>query len=224
MVNADDPHAELLGRSTSTRRRVSLRPRAARRGRRPARIERLDRSGSRFLLRGFDREAAVELRLIGPRQRLAGPGRRRAVAWARRSTLDAVVAGLEAVADVPGRLEAVDEGQDFDVRIDQARDRGRASAGARRPPRPCPPAGSTASSAPRGSSDRARAARALAEAAEAGADRVILTTDNPRTEDPDQILDDLLAGFRRPGTVRVEPDRRRAIEAALADARPATPS
>ena len=60
----------------------------------------------------------------------------------------------------------------------------------------------------------------LAHAAESGADRVILTTDNPRSEDPDQILDDLLSGFRRPGRVRVEPDRRRAIEAALADARP----
>jgi UDP-N-acetylmuramoyl-L-alanyl-D-glutamate--2,6-diaminopimelate ligase len=61
---------------------------------------------------------------------------------------------------------------------------------------------------------------ALAEAAELGADRLILTLGNPRTEDPHQILDDLLAGFRRPGKVRVEPDRRLAIEAALADARP----
>ena len=59
----------------------------------------------------------------------------------------------------------------------------------------------------------------LATAAEAGADRVTLTTDNPRTEDPDQILDDLLAGFRHPGRVRIEPDRRAAIEATLADAR-----
>ena len=55
--------------------------------------------------------------------------------------------------------------------------------------------------------------------AETGADRVVLTLSNPRTEDPGQILDDLLAGFRRPGKVRVEPDRKIAIETALADAR-----
>jgi UDP-N-acetylmuramoyl-L-alanyl-D-glutamate--2,6-diaminopimelate ligase len=61
--------------------------------------------------------------------------------------------------------------------------------------------------------------RRLAESAEARADRVIVTLSNPRTEDPNQIIDDLLAGFRRPGRVRVEPDRRTAIEAALADAR-----
>ncbi len=64
------------------------------------------------------------------------------------------------------------------------------------------------------------ARRTLAEAAELGADRVILTLGNPRTEDTDALLDDLLGGFHRPGKVRVEPDRKRAIEAALADARP----
>src|SRR5207249_5491100 len=60
----------------------------------------------------------------------------------------------------------------------------------------------------------------LAKAVEAGADRVILTTNNPRAEDPDQILDDLLAGFHRPGRVRVEPDRRDAIETTLSMAQP----
>jgi UDP-N-acetylmuramoyl-L-alanyl-D-glutamate--2,6-diaminopimelate ligase len=70
-----------------------------------------------------------------------------------------------------------------------------------------------------GHQDRA-VRRLLAEAAELGADRVILTLGNPRSESPDEILDDLLGGFHRPGKVRVEPDRKRAIEAALYDARP----
>ncbi len=61
--------------------------------------------------------------------------------------------------------------------------------------------------------------RELAAAAELSADRVILTLGNPRTEDPGQILNDLLAGFQKPARVLAVPDRRAAIEAALADAR-----
>ena len=54
--------------------------------------------------------------------------------------------------------------------------------------------------------------------ADALADRVVLTSDNPRDEDPALIADEVLAGSAgRAGWVR-ELDRRRAIEAALRDA------
>ena len=66
--------------------------------------------------------------------------------------------------------------------------------------------------------DRAKR-RALAAIAETGADRVILTISNPHPEDPAQILTDVLAGFHQPGRVCVEPDRRLAIETAIAGAR-----
>jgi UDP-N-acetylmuramoyl-L-alanyl-D-glutamate--2,6-diaminopimelate ligase len=54
------------------------------------------------------------------------------------------------------------------------------------------------------------------------ADDVILTSDNPRSEDPQAIIDDIRAGIRlgTGATVAVEPDRRDAIERALADAGP----
>jgi UDP-N-acetylmuramoyl-L-alanyl-D-glutamate--2,6-diaminopimelate ligase len=214
VVNADDPHAELLGAVNLDTRRVSFaveKPADV-----TAKIERLDARGTRFLLRGFDREAAVELPLIGPApvsQALAAA----AVAWSRGLALDTVVAGLESVTEVPGRLEAVAEGQGFEVRIDQARNgfELRQALAALRA------AGAMTIHCVFGSEGlQDRSVRVgLAQAAESGADRVILTTDNPRTEDPDQILDDLLSGFHRPGRVRVEPDRRRAIEVALADAR-----
>jgi len=52
--------------------------------------------------------------------------------------------------------------------------------------------------------------------AERLADRVVLTSDNPRGEDPRAILDDILRGIK--AQVAVEPDRARAIRAALVDA------
>ncbi len=58
----------------------------------------------------------------------------------------------------------------------------------------------------------------MAAAAEAAADRVILTDDNPRGEDGDRIIADTRAGLRRPGLALVERDRRRAIERAIGDA------
>ncbi len=66
--------------------------------------------------------------------------------------------------------------------------------------------------------DRDRGKRALmAQAAENGADRVVLTSDNPRTEDPQQILAEIQQGLKS-SPWRVEVDRCRAIAAAVAAA------
>jgi len=220
VVNADDPNAEILGGVNLEARRVAfaLEPSAT-----PgavidvsARLERFDGSGTRMVLYGFDREATVHLPLIGPRAATCALAAA-ALAWALEIDRAAVVAGLEAVQSVAGHLETVVEGQDFDVRIDAAQTPAtlgealavlRAIAAGR--------VHCVLSAEGRGNcADR----RQLAETAEAGADRVILTISNPRTEEPNQILDDLVAGFERPGKVRVEPNRRVAIETALANAR-----
>jgi UDP-N-acetylmuramoyl-L-alanyl-D-glutamate--2,6-diaminopimelate ligase len=217
VVNADDPHAELLGAVNLAAERVSFGLRAE--ADVTARVEHVGRTGSRFRLLGFDREAVVTLRLAGEMcvsHSLAAA----AVAWSRGVELGAVVAGLESVTSMPGRLDLVDEGQGFDVRVDQAQH-----------PAELHEALTNLRSftsgrihcvlGAEGHRADARSERlALSATAEALADRVILTTDNPRAEDPDQILDDLLAGFNHPGRVRVEPDRRRAIETALGDAQP----
>jgi UDP-N-acetylmuramoyl-L-alanyl-D-glutamate--2,6-diaminopimelate ligase len=220
VVNAADPNAEILGGVNLDARRVAFAMEPAARSAPgvdvSGRIVQLDGAGTRMILHGFDREVSVQLCPVGPRAAACALAAA-ALAWALEIDREAVVAGLERVPPVAGRLEAVDEGQDFDVRIDAAS---------------TPDALAEALAAVRavgagrvhcvlgaeGGGDRTERER-LAEAAEALADRVILTVSNPRSEEPDRILDQLLAGFRRPGKVRVEPDRRRAIEAALADAR-----
>jgi UDP-N-acetylmuramoyl-L-alanyl-D-glutamate--2,6-diaminopimelate ligase len=55
--------------------------------------------------------------------------------------------------------------------------------------------------------------------AETKADLAIVTSDNPRTEDPEQILDDIEAGMKRSNHERIE-DRRAAIAHALDVATP----
>ena len=70
--------------------------------------------------------------------------------------------------------------------------------------------------------DRDRSKRPLmGQAAGAGSDVVVLTSDNPRREDPLAIIDQVLPGLSgTPATVIVEPDRRHAIELAIAQAQP----
>lgn len=214
VVNADDPHAELLGALNLDARRVTFslkRPADV-----TASIERIEPRGSRFQLRGFEREATVEIRLTGPSS-VTHAIAAAALAQAQGVALEHVVAGLEAVVRVPGRMEAVREGQPFEVVIDQAstaiglREALANLRGFVRGKIHCVLGAE-------GNQDW-RVRNALATTAEAGADRVILTTNNPRTEDPNQIFDDLLAGFHHPARVRIETDRRQAIETALSDAR-----
>ena len=69
-----------------------------------------------------------------------------------------------------------------------------------------------------GERDRGKRPR-MAEAAQGGADRIIVTDDNPRGEDGDTIVADILEGFAHPDEVRVERDRARAIQRAIAAAR-----
>ncbi|KAF1706045.1 UDP-N-acetylmuramoyl-L-alanyl-D-glutamate--2,6-diaminopimelate ligase [Pseudoxanthomonas sacheonensis] len=58
----------------------------------------------------------------------------------------------------------------------------------------------------------------MAACAERLADRVIVTDDNPRGEDGDAIVADILAGFARPGSVTVQRDRAQAIARAIGEA------
>jgi len=125
------------------------------------------------------------------------------------------IAGLKAV---PGRFERVDEGQPFVVVVDYAHtdDALRnviAVARGLNPKRVITLFGC--------GGDRDRAKRPLmGQAAAEASDFVVLTSDNPRSEDPLAIMNDALVGIRRTDVPHiVEPDRQAAIRRALKEAR-----
>lgn len=60
----------------------------------------------------------------------------------------------------------------------------------------------------------------MAEIAERLSDEVIFTDDNPRTEDPAQIVEDMFSGVRNKDAVRVEHNRFKACQLALSEAQP----
>jgi UDP-N-acetylmuramyl tripeptide synthase len=60
----------------------------------------------------------------------------------------------------------------------------------------------------------------MGAAAAAGADLVVITSDNPRGEDPLAIIESVLSGVPEPAEVLVEPERDRAIEVAFERAGP----
>lgn len=130
----------------------------------------------------------------------------------------AVAAGLSNLASVPGRNEPVDRGQPFSVLVDFAHTPDaleQTLAGARSmagPGRVLVVFGC--------GGDRDRAKRPLmGEVATRLADVAVLTSDNPRSEDPAAIISEVRAGVRRPEVLVVEPDRRAAIALALESAR-----
>jgi UDP-N-acetylmuramoyl-L-alanyl-D-glutamate--2,6-diaminopimelate ligase len=119
---------------------------------------------------------------------------------------------------VPGRFERIDEGQPFTVVVDYAHtdDALRnviAVARGLGPKRIVTLFGC--------GGDRDRAKRPLmGQAAAEGSDLVVLTSDNPRSEDPLAIMNDALVGIRRTDVAHiVEPDRAAAIARALKQAR-----
>jgi UDP-N-acetylmuramoyl-L-alanyl-D-glutamate--2,6-diaminopimelate ligase len=184
--------------------------------------------GSTFdLVLGGER-AAVRSPLVG-----AGHVENVLAAAATAHALDvpvaAIVRAVESFAGVPGRLEAVRAGQPFTVLVDYAHTPD-ALAGVLGSLRPM--VGGRLLCVFGCGGDRDRGKRPLmGEAVARAVDLAVLTSDNPRTEDPLAIIADAEPGLTAGGSIPlgmldasargyvVEPDRRRAIAAAITAAR-----
>ena len=135
--------------------------------------------------------------------------------------LEAIRSGLEQCYGAPGRFETVREGQEFLVAVDYAHTPD-ALENLIRSARELLPAGGRILTLFGCGGDRDRAKRPLmGEAAGKLSDWVILTSDNPRNEDPLRIIADATVGLQRVDAEFLrEPDRARAIRRALENARP----
>jgi UDP-N-acetylmuramoyl-L-alanyl-D-glutamate--2,6-diaminopimelate ligase len=127
-------------------------------------------------------------------------------------------AALGGIRGVPGRMEPIDAGQGFAVVVDYAHTPDSIRVVLR---------GARSLAAGRAivvfgcGGDRDREKRpSMGSAATSSADLTVITTDNPRSEDPAAIIDEILPGaITGGGAFVVEPDRRAAIRLALHEAR-----
>ena len=172
----------------------------------------LSTRGSRFTLHLGDVAVPASLSLIGGHNvtnALTAAG----IALALGVEPRTIVAGLEAVKVVPGRLEPVECGQPFAVLVDFAHTDD-ALENCLRAARPLAAGRVIAVFGCGGDRDRTKRPR-MARVAERLADLVIVTNDNPRTESDQAIANEIFTGFERPKAVVRELNRAAAIRRAM---------
>jgi len=177
----------------------------------------LGRDSTRMRIRFPDGEVPVQLRMPG-RVNVYNALAAAAAAAASLIPPEHIVSGLEAVHRVPGRMESVEGGQPFAVIVDYAHN---------------PPAlerllvGVREVTAGRvivvfgcgGDRDRQKRPE-MGRLAGSVADHSVVTSDNPRTEEPAAIIREIVEGFEPGASYEVVVGRAEAIERAIESARP----
>jgi UDP-N-acetylmuramoyl-L-alanyl-D-glutamate--2,6-diaminopimelate ligase len=222
VINADDEYGQSLGQSRKTLSQQVILYGIQSGDFRATNIK-LQQDGTKFDLDTPSGSIKIETALIGGiniYNILAAA----AATFASGCSLQQIAEAIAQFKQVPGRFEKVDCGQPFTVVVDYAH-----TDDALRNLTAIARDFASRSSAPGRvitvfgcGGDRDRTKRPLmAEAAGKGSDFVVLTSDNPRSEDPLQIIHDALPGLLPTGTRHaVELDRKKAIHLALTDAIP----
>ncbi len=166
--------------------------------------------------RGFASTIDIESRLIG-RHNVYNILASAACGIAMGMTLAEIAKGIEGLTELPGRLEAIDCGQDFSVFVDYAHtENGMENVllalKELNPKRILTVFGC--------GGDRDRSKRPdMGRVCSEFSDRIFITSDNPRNEEPMDIINEIIKGIpAKKNNYEIEEDRFRAIEAALKEA------
>ena len=172
-----------------------------------ARIVKMDSAGTEYDLcydRGKERVVTAMVGMHNVSNHLAAAG----LCIGAGFRLDVIARGLSGLTNVPGRLEAVDCGQPFRVLVDYAHTDD-AMRNVLQTLRPICSGRLIIVFGCGGDRDRTKRPR-MARVAEELADLVYVTSDNPRTEEPEVIINEIMTGFSKGGlkTVIMDADRR----------------
>ncbi len=183
-----------------------------------ARIESMTVNGTSFVLEYQGRRERVKTSLLG-RYNVANHLAAAGLCLGAGLDLATVAKGLSTLKGVPGRLEKVD-GDGPAVLVDYAHTDD-ALQNVLTTLKPLCRGKLIAVFGCGGDRDKTKRPR-MARVVEQWADRIVVTSDNPRTEQPQAIIKDIMAGFKNPNAeeLTVQPDRRKAIELAIESAGP----
>jgi len=213
VLNKQSPEAELIAGQTSA---GLLWYAVGEKADITAHIESMDINGTVFILEYAGQSVSVRSPLPGlfnVSNCLAAAG----LCLAAGFDLQTSAAGLSALETIPGRLEKIDGG-DFSIIIDYAHTDD-ALKNVLTTLKPLCKGKLRVVFGCGGDRDRTKRPR-MAKVAEELADFVIVTSDNPRTEKPSDIINEIVAGFDKDKTqtIAIEPDRKKAIELAVESA------
>lgn len=214
VLNRDETASEVMARATGAKAVwYGLSPAADL----YARIEEIDASGTRFVLVRGEQSVQVCTPLIG-RHNVYNCLAAAAACMSLEVDIGLIAEALGCVERIPGRLERVAVDAPYEVFVDYAHTDD-ALSNVLKSLRPITGGQIIVLFGCGGDRDRSKRPR-MARTAQQLADRVVITSDNPRSERPEAIIDEIVAGLSEEGRRRtvLEPDRRKAIALAVAQA------
>ncbi|MGA2093394.1 MAG: UDP-N-acetylmuramoyl-L-alanyl-D-glutamate--2,6-diaminopimelate ligase [Sedimentisphaerales bacterium] len=183
-----------------------------------ASVESIDATGTTFMLYYRDENIRIKTPLLG-RYNVANHLAAAGLCLAAGLDLNAIASGLASLNAIPGRLENIDADASFTVLVDYAHTDD-ALDNVLSTLKPLCKGRLIVLFGCGGDRDKTKRPR-MAKAVEKYADAIIVTSDNPRTENPDVIISEIVAGFVNPASprIKIEQDRRKAIALAIESAR-----